>query len=136
MPSEEKIPAIQLQRVKKYFPVTKGVIRDRIVGYVKALDGVDLELNANEVVGLVGESGSGKSTLAKIILLLEQPTEGQLIFEGKDVSAFSGNDIKRYRQKIQAVFQDPIQFTQPATQSQRNYRRAGIGNRKAPPQRS
>ena len=71
MPSEEKIPAIQLQRVKKYFPVTKGVIRDRIVGYVKALDGVDLELNANEVVGLVGESGSGKSTLARIILLLE-----------------------------------------------------------------
>jgi oligopeptide/dipeptide ABC transporter ATP-binding protein len=113
MPSEEKIPAIELQQIKKYFPVTKGVIRDRIVGYVKALDGVDLELNANEVVGLVGESGSGKSTLAKIILLLEQPTEGQLIFEGKDVSAFSGNDIKRYRQKIQAVFQDPYSSLSP-----------------------
>ena len=113
MPSHENIPAIELQRIKKHFPVTKGIIRDRIVGYVKALDGVDLVLNANEVVGLVGESGSGKSTLAKIILLLEKPTEGQLVFQGKDVSDFNTDDLKHYRQKIQAVFQDPYSSLSP-----------------------
>jgi len=113
MTSEEKIPAIELQQIKKYFPVKKGIIRDRVVGYVKALDGVDLKLSANEVVGLVGESGSGKSTLARIILLLEHPTEGQLVFEGKDVITFNRSDLKRYRQKIQAVFQDPYSSLSP-----------------------
>ena len=65
------------------------------------------------MVGLVGESGSGKSTMAKIILLLEKPTEGQLVFEGKDVSTFSVDDLKLYRQKIQAVFQDPYSSLSP-----------------------
>lgn len=110
---EDKIPAIELQQIKKYFPVTRGIIRDRVIGYAKALDGIDLYLNKNEVVGLVGESGSGKSTLAKIILLLEQPTAGRLICDGKDVAGFSGNDIKRYRRKIQAVFQDPYSSLSP-----------------------
>lgn len=113
MPLKKNIPAIQLQQIKKYFPLTRGIIRDRVIGYAKALDGVDIDLKKNEVVGLVGESGSGKSTLAKIILLLEQPTSGRLLFEGQDVSAFSVNDTRRYRQKIQAVFQDPYSSLSP-----------------------
>lgn len=113
MSSESGPPAIELRGIKKYFPVTKGIIRDRVTGYVKALDGVDLLIRPNEIVGLVGESGSGKSTLAKIVLLLEHPTEGKLRFKGQDVDGFSQKGLKVYRQKIQAVFQDPYSSLSP-----------------------
>ena len=113
MSNQAETPVVQFQGIKKYFPVTRGIIRDRVVGYVKALDGVDLELKRNEVFGLVGESGSGKSTLAKIILLLENPTEGKFFFKGKPLDAFSDEDLKVYRQKIQAVFQDPYSSLSP-----------------------
>ncbi len=113
MRSDPHPPAIALEGLKKYFPVTRGIIRDRVMGYVKALDGVDLTIKHNEIVGLVGESGSGKSTLAKIILLLEHPTGGKLLFQGNDVSGFNEMDLKTYRQKIQAVFQDPYSSLSP-----------------------
>lgn len=110
---EKKTPIIQLQQIKKYFPLTSGIIREKVIGHAKALDGIDLDLKHKEVVGLVGESGSGKSTLAKIILLLEQQTDGKLIFEGHDVADFQKTDIKQYRQKVQAVFQDPYSSLSP-----------------------
>jgi len=113
MRSDPHPPAIALEGLRKYFPVTRGIIRDRVMGYVKALDGVDLTIKHNEIVGLVGESGSGKSTLAKIILLLEHPTGGKLLFQGNDVSGFNEMDLKNYRQKIQAVFQDPYSSLSP-----------------------
>jgi oligopeptide/dipeptide ABC transporter ATP-binding protein len=104
---------IQVKNLKKYFPVTKGIIRDKVVTWVKALDNVDLTLASRDVVGLVGESGSGKSTLTKVLLLLERPTSGEVLFEGKDVFGFKGNDLKSYRHQVQAVFQDPFSSLSP-----------------------
>ena len=104
---------IQIDGLKKYFPVTAGIIRDRVIGWVKALDGIDLTIGRRQIVGLVGESGSGKSTLAKILLLLEKPTEGAVLFEGKEVSSFSKKALRAYRSKVQAVFQDPYEVYNP-----------------------
>lgn len=106
-------PLIQLKGLKKYFPVTAGIIRDRVIAWVKALDGVDLNLGRREIVGLVGESGSGKSTLAKILLLLEKPTGGEVLFKGRDPNSFEGNDLLAYRRTVQAVFQDPFSSLSP-----------------------
>jgi len=106
-------PLIQIKELKKYFPVTAGIIRDRVIGWVKALDGMDLSLDHREIVGLVGESGSGKSTLAKVILLLEKPTDGAVLFEGEDLNGFEGSDLQAYRGKVQAVFQDPFSSLSP-----------------------
>ena len=106
-------PLIQLKGLKKYFPVTAGIIRDRVVGWVKALDGVDLNLGHREIVGIVGESGSGKSTLAKVLLLLEKPTGGEVLFKGRDPNSFEGKDLLAYRRTVQAVFQDPFSSLSP-----------------------
>jgi oligopeptide transport system ATP-binding protein len=106
-------PIMEIRSLEKYFPVTAGLILDRVVGCIKALDGVDLSLGYQDIVGLVGESGSGKSTLAKVILLLERATRGEILFEGKEVSHFNGNELKDYRRKVQAVFQDPFSSLSP-----------------------
>jgi oligopeptide/dipeptide ABC transporter ATP-binding protein len=113
MVKEDKPPLIQVKGLKKYFPVTAGIIRDRVIGYIKALDGMYLNLGQQEIVGLVGESGSGKSTLAKILLLLEKPTEGEVFFEGRDISDLKGDELKIYRRAVQAVFQDPFSSLSP-----------------------
>lgn len=113
MVNEDKPPLIQVKGLKKYFPVTAGIIRDRVIGYIKALDGMYLNLGQQEIVGLVGESGSGKSTLAKILLLLEKPTEGEVFFEGRDISDLKGDELKIYRRAVQAVFQDPFSSLSP-----------------------
>jgi len=104
---------LQIKDLKKHFPITAGVIRDRVIGFVKALDGVDLSLSRRQVVGLVGESGSGKTTLAKIILLLEKATEGAVLFEGINVYTFKGSELQAYRRAVQAVFQDPFASLSP-----------------------
>ena len=96
-----------------YFPITAGIIRDQVIGWVKALDGVSLTLSRRQVVGLVGESGSGKTTLAKIFLLLERATGGEVLFEGENLYDFKGQELKAYRRKVQAVFQDPFASLSP-----------------------
>jgi oligopeptide transport system ATP-binding protein len=85
----------------------------RVTGWVKAVDEVKVTLREGETVGLVGESGSGKTTLAKLFLLLERPTEGTLRFYGKDLEQFTREDFARYRQAVQAVFQDPWSSLNP-----------------------
>jgi len=82
-------------------------------GFIKAVDGVSLEVREGETLGIVGESGSGKTTLAKLFLLLERPTAGTLTFDGKPVDAFDRRDLARYRHSVQAVFQDPYSSLDP-----------------------
>jgi oligopeptide/dipeptide ABC transporter ATP-binding protein len=99
--------------LRKHFPVTRGLVFTRVNGWIKAVDGVSVDVQEGETVGLVGESGSGKTTLAKLFLLLEQPTAGTLRFYGKDLAGFAREDFARYRQTVQAVFQDPWSSLNP-----------------------
>src|ERR671922_1272538 len=99
--------------LKKYFPVTSGVFAARARGWIKAVDGVQVQVAEGEALGIVGESGSGKTTLAKLFLLLERPTDGSLLFDGQEVQTFSRQDLTRYRRAVQAVFQDPYSSLNP-----------------------
>jgi oligopeptide/dipeptide ABC transporter ATP-binding protein len=99
--------------LKKHFPVLGGFRLGRTHGVVRALDGVSVEVAEGETLGIVGESGSGKTTLAKLFLLLERPTAGSLLFDGKDVQTFGPEDFARYRRAVQAVFQDPYSSLNP-----------------------
>jgi len=99
--------------LKKYFPVTGGLSLRATRGFVKAVDGVSVQVAEGETLGIVGESGSGKTTLARLFLLLERPTAGSLIFDGKPVETFDRSDYARYRRAVQAVFQDPYSSLNP-----------------------
>ena len=102
-----------VQGVKVHFPIKKGVIIDRTIGYVYAVDGVDLQIRRGETYGLVGESGCGKSTLGRAILNLEPPTEGKVVFDGTDIASLSGETLRTKRKDIQMVFQDPLSSLDP-----------------------
>ena len=104
---------LQIRNLKMHFPVKAGIIFDQVVGWVKALDGIDLTIHPRQVVGLVGESGSGKTTLAKVLLLLEKPTQGEVLFRGKDIQSLDISELKTYRHTLQAVFQDPFASLSP-----------------------
>jgi oligopeptide transport system ATP-binding protein len=99
--------------LKKHFPVTGGFTVGGVRGWIKAVDGVSVQVAEGETLGIVGESGSGKSTLARLFLLLERPTEGAVVLDGKDVRAFARADFARYRRSVQAVFQDPYSSLNP-----------------------
>ncbi|AGK60413.1 oligopeptide/dipeptide ABC transporter, ATP-binding protein, C-terminal domain protein [Archaeoglobus sulfaticallidus PM70-1] len=101
---------LQVRNLKKYFPV-KGLFFTK--GYVKAVDGVSFEILRGETFGLVGESGCGKTTVGRTILRLIEPTDGQILFEGKDIMKFSKKDINRFRRKAQIMFQDPYSSLNP-----------------------
>ena len=96
-----------------HFPIKKGVIFDKVIGQVKAVDGVDLQIRRGETYGLVGESGCGKSTLGRAILNLEPPTAGSVSFDGVDIAALKGKELRAKRQDIQMVFQDPMSSLDP-----------------------
>ncbi|MGB2934159.1 MAG: ABC transporter ATP-binding protein [Nostocoides sp.] len=104
---------LDVQGIKVHFPIKKGVIFDKTIGYVYAVDGVDLQIRRGETYGLVGESGCGKSTLGRAILRLEQSTEGKVIFDGTDIASLEGEDLRRKRQDMQMVFQDPLSSLDP-----------------------
>jgi len=103
---------LEVINLKKYFPIKRGLL-GRIVGYVKAVDDVSFNIGVNEVYSLVGESGSGKTTVARCILRLYEPTSGKILFEGKDITRLKGKDLKDYRRKVQAVFQNPFLSLNP-----------------------
>jgi oligopeptide transport system ATP-binding protein len=99
--------------LEKYFPVRKGLIIERTVGHVKAVDGVSFSIPAGKTLGLVGESGSGKSTTGYCILQLTKPTGGSIRFDGKELTKLSGEGLRKVRQDMQIVFQDPYSSLDP-----------------------
>lgn len=106
-------PLLELRDVKKHFPVTRGLIRQQTIGQVKAVDGVSYSIGAGETLGLVGESGCGKTTTSKLILMLEKPTSGAIVFQGQDIHSLQGQELHLYRRGVQAVFQDPYSSLNP-----------------------
>jgi peptide/nickel transport system ATP-binding protein len=96
-----------------YFPIRRGVLFDRTVGHVRAVDGVDLDLPRGGTYGLVGESGCGKSTLGRALLRLVEPTAGTVMMDGVDVLALQGEQLRRQRRRMQMVFQDPLSSLDP-----------------------
>jgi len=110
--TKESVPLLEVEDLKIYFPIKKGLLQ-RTVGYVKAVDGVSLSIPKGRTLALVGESGSGKSTLGEAILSLVPITEGSIRFNGVDLSTLSGYQRRRYRQKIQVIFQDPFSALDP-----------------------
>ena len=106
-------PLLSVQNLKKHFPVTKGLLLMKTIGWVKAVDDISFTLQQGETLALVGESGCGKTTTAKLILRLEQPTSGDVLIDGQDVHALRGSGLKEYRTMVQAVFQDPFAVYNP-----------------------
>ena len=94
---------LKAENLVKHYPIKAGVLR-RTVGHVKAVDGVSFELYKGETLGIVGESGCGKSSLARLLMRLEEPTAGNLTFDGVDVYAQKGKEMRRLRRDIQIVF--------------------------------
>jgi len=104
---------VELRGLSMRFPVERGLMR-RKVGEVRAVDGVDLAIRPGTTMGLVGESGSGKSTLGRLVLRLLDPSDGRIVFDGRDVTAASGRDLLHVRHGVQLVFQDPHSAFDPS----------------------
>ncbi|HJP66774.1 MAG TPA: dipeptide ABC transporter ATP-binding protein [Actinomycetota bacterium] len=103
----EHPPLVKLVGIKKHFPITRGIIIQKRIGAVHAVDGVDLEVHEGQTVGLVGETGCGKSTLARVLMKLYDPTEGQLFFDGEEYTKFNRKKMRPLRREMQMIFQDP-----------------------------
>ncbi|MFZ7113548.1 MAG: ABC transporter ATP-binding protein, partial [Desulfatiglandales bacterium] len=101
-----------VENLKKYFPVRRGFFQ-KVIGHVKAVDGVDFEIHQGKTLGLVGESGCGKSTIGRLILKLLDPDQGRIVYRDRDISDLSRKEIKPLRKEMQIIFQDPFGSLNP-----------------------
>ena len=106
-------PLLRVEGLQVHFPIRRGIVIDRTIGHVRAVDGVDLEVARGQTYGLVGESGCGKSTLGRAILRLEEPTGGKVTFDGEDLGALKSEGLRKARRRMQMVFQDPLASLDP-----------------------
>ena len=104
---------VNVQDMRVYFPVSAGLIFQRKVADVKAVDGINFSIRRGETLGLVGESGCGKSTTGRAILQLYRPTTGAVNFDGQDLTKMKGGDLRRFRRRMQMIFQDPYASLNP-----------------------
>jgi peptide/nickel transport system ATP-binding protein/oligopeptide transport system ATP-binding protein len=107
-------PLVDVRDLVKHFPIKGGVLQ-RTVAQVKAVDGVSFTIRRGETLGLVGESGCGKTTVGRLLLRLLEPTAGQILFDGTDITTLKGRALKRYRRRMQLIFQDPYSSLDPRT---------------------
>jgi oligopeptide transport system ATP-binding protein len=104
---------VQVENLKKYFPITRGIIFQKTIGYVRAVDDVSFFIRRGETFGLVGESGCGKTTVGRTILQLYRPTAGKVYFDGIDLTTLKGEELRRMRRRMQIIFQDPYASLNP-----------------------
>jgi oligopeptide transport system ATP-binding protein len=106
-------PLVRIDGIKKYFPITRGILFQKHIGDVHAVDGVDLEIYPGETLGLVGETGCGKSTLARVVMRLYDATDGHIWFQGNDITNVKGEELRALRRDMQMIFQDPYASLNP-----------------------
>jgi oligopeptide transport system ATP-binding protein len=104
---------VEAQDLRVYFPVTQGIIWQKRLGYIKAVDGATFCVKRGETLGLVGESGCGKSTIGRTLVRLNQPTSGRIVFRGQDLVSLKGQALRRQRRALQMIFQDPYASLNP-----------------------
>ena len=110
--SDQK-PLVRLENLTKHFPITKGLLFQKQIGAVQAVDNISFEIQKGETLGLVGESGCGKSTTGRTILQLHEPTSGKVFYNGVDLTEVSGAEMREMRRNIQIIFQDPYASLNP-----------------------
>ena len=114
MISDNKV-LLKVKNLKKYFPITSGMVFQNPVGFVKAVDDISFEVFKGETLGLIGESGCGKSTTGRTILQLYRPTSGEVIFEGTNLAELKEDALRKIRRRVQMIFQDPYSSLNPRT---------------------
>jgi oligopeptide/dipeptide ABC transporter ATP-binding protein len=104
---------LEVRDVTKHFPITRGIVFQKQIAAVRAVDGVSFDVRRGETLGIVGESGCGKSTLARVIMRLLEPTSGSVVFDGNDITRLSQGDMRKHRREMMMIFQDPYASLNP-----------------------